>query len=306
MSANNERFARALLSTLSQDQPSPGARRKVMAATCAGSAAGAVVSAAAGVKAAVGANSAAAASVGALGIGKAFVAGALAAVVTVQVGEHVIAPMLDGSAHHAASSRPAAPPAPKSAPPTSLPRSLGEENVEPIAPSSGPSREVHEDPAGPTFPPGATRLSPPPPVLGITTAGPVSREPSPKAPPSPNEFIAPLVTATPPPSAHVDSAAPPAANNAPTLLEEIRRLDRARTALRAGSAAQAAQELDRYDTDFPSGSLRPEAMVVRIELLVITGDDAGARSIARAFANAYPTSGHLPKIRHLLAVKPAQ
>lgn len=69
----------------------------------------------------------------------------------------------------------------------------------------------------------------------------------------------PVVVNRPLPSA----SAPPQKPTTSTLAEEIRALDRARSALRAGDKERAKLELDRYDREFPFGSLGPEAKALR-------------------------------------------
>jgi hypothetical protein len=85
------------------------------------------------------------------------------------------------------------------------------------------------------------------------------------------------------------------------LTGEIARLDRARAALRDGSPIRATRELNAYDAEFTDGKLHQEATILRIELLVMMGDDETARATADAFAASNPRSGYLRKIRELLA-----
>jgi hypothetical protein len=231
-----------------------------------------------------------AATVGALGIAKAALAGALAAVVIVQVSDKVVAPLVARPSQHVVV--PAVPvPAPMEGPRSP---SAGEPLIAlPQLPSPVDSPIAHDDPtraaapASPAVAP-AVRVVPSPDMReprSVLTASPAETASIPK--PAAESFE---------PSAR--------AMKGPALLDEIRHLDRARAALRQGAMAQAAQELDRYDADFPQGTLRPEATVVRIEVLVKVGDHRGARALGQAFAAAYPASGHLSKIRSLLAADP--
>jgi len=316
MSASNEKIGRALLATLSQDGPTPLARERVLAALCAGSVA-VVASTAANVAAGVAATSAtiaegagtgagvagsaagstitaavalkSAATTGALGIAKAALAGALAAVVIVQVGDKVIAPLVTRPSQHIVA--PLAPePAPIEGPP---PRSSGESLpiLPPQVPLPSDSPIARDDRARAVSPAAAV------PTARVVPS-PDTREPKSAWTASPAE-----VTSIPRPAA--DAFEPSSrAMKGPALLDEIRHLDRARAALRQGAMVQAAQELDKYDADFPQGALRPEATVVRIEVLVKMGDYRSARALGQAFALAYPASGHLSKIRLLLAADP--
>jgi hypothetical protein len=99
-------------------------------------------------------------------------------------------------------------------------------------------------------------------------------------------------------------AAPARAAPRATLTDEIARLDRSRAALRQGAPGRALWELDGYDREFTSGSLRQEATVLRIEVLVEMGETARAQALAAAFDEAHPTSGYLGKIRELLTRVP--
>jgi hypothetical protein len=85
-----------------------------------------------------------------------------------------------------------------------------------------------------------------------------------------------------------------------SLRAETAQLDRARSAMAAGNAQAGLAELDRYLTVFPRGALRPEATLLRIKALVMTGDRVGAQALARSFAARYPQSPHLEQLRSLL------
>jgi len=61
----------------------------------------------------------------------------------------------------------------------------------------------------------------------------------------------------------LDKPAPPPKSDPSSLKLEIAALDRARALLKAGDTAGARSELDRYDHDFPFGSLGPEAKALR-------------------------------------------
>jgi hypothetical protein len=97
--------------------------------------------------------------------------------------------------------------------------------------------------------------------------------PQPKAAPSASE--APPIASAPrvvvskiAPSA---SAPPPQASDS-SLKAEILALDRARAALKGGDLTRARAELDRYDREFPFGSLGPEAKALRARMNKIDGD----------------------------------
>jgi len=76
-----------------------------------------------------------------------------------------------------------------------------------------------------------------------------------------------------------------------SLEEEVTRIDRARLALSNGSAVRALGELDEYDAKFPTGMMKPEATVVRIEAMVQNGNLAGAKALGHRFLSAHPGGG---------------
>lgn len=105
--------------------------------------------------------------------------------------------------------------------------------------------------------------APPVPSAAPTVSAPASPEPpASAAPPAPRVPSAPVVTTAPP-------APKPAGTG--DLKREIAALDRARSAIREGDAARAKKELDRYDFEFPFGSLAPEAKALRARLQKMSG-----------------------------------
>lgn len=85
------------------------------------------------------------------------------------------------------------------------------------------------------------------------------------------------------------------------LSQETRAVGQIRGLIASGRLAPARTALDQYDRSFPNGLLRPEASVLRIELLAKEGNSAGARALAVAFEAAHPKSSHLEKIHALVA-----
>jgi hypothetical protein len=67
------------------------------------------------------------------------------------------------------------------------------------------------------------------------------------------------------------------------LVAQVAALDRARAALRAGSARQSVALLDRFDRSYPRSSLAPEATVVRVSALLALGQRARATDLVRAY-----------------------
>ena len=74
-------------------------------------------------------------------------------------------------------------------------------------------------------------------------------------------------------SAHVDAQS--------ALMEEVKRLDAVRAALRRSEPQGALGALDRYDTDFARGELALEAAVLRVQALRDSGAIAAATRLAR-------------------------
>ena len=77
------------------------------------------------------------------------------------------------------------------------------------------------------------------------------------------------------------------------LRDQIALIDAARTAVKAGNAGstdRALVLLRRYETSYPSGAFRPEALALRIEALAAGGRGAEARTLAREFLARYPQS----------------
>jgi hypothetical protein len=125
----------------------------------------------------------------------------------------------------------------------------------------------------------------------------------------PNVAVPPKValsTASPAPSNEGPSAAMPAAENEapvspPTpaaprargqgqvaeLAAQIALVDAARTALAKGRAERALSIVSDYQTDYPSGTFRPEVSAIKIEALVKLGRKAEARALAERFVKSY-------------------
>jgi hypothetical protein len=84
------------------------------------------------------------------------------------------------------------------------------------------------------------------------------------------------------------------------LRDEARVLDGARALLAGGDASGALVRLGDYDRRFAGGSLREEALLLRIESLVRVGDRSTAASLARRFLTAYPASVHAERVEVVL------
>jgi hypothetical protein len=93
-----------------------------------------------------------------------------------------------------------------------------------------------------------------------------------------------------------------AKSDEPKLAEEVAALDRARQMVSL-RPAQAIALLDAYDRDFPRGDLAPEALVLRVDALVRSGQTAAAAAIGGAYLSAHPRSPHADRIRTMLGQK---
>ena len=98
---------------------------------------------------------------------------------------------------------------------------------------------------------------------------------------------------TPPRAIPSPSAAPARPRHvAPdALLGEVAELDKVRSLLLARAPDPALAALDKYAERYPSGSLRLEANVLRIEALAKSGRTASALALAKQFLAAH---GHTP------------
>ena len=99
-------------------------------------------------------------------------------------------------------------------------------------------------------------------------------------------------------AAAIAAADAPAAER--SIASEIDELDRARAALGGGEAKRAIDRLNRYDRTFPQGTLREEALRLRIEALVSNGERATARTLAQRFRALYPDSTHSERLKALV------
>jgi len=74
------------------------------------------------------------------------------------------------------------------------------------------------------------------------------------------------------------------------MLEEVRAIDRARSALGSGDYAGTVSALDAYAVAFPARRFEPEALYLRMEALRRAGDAARARTVAAELLSRFPSS----------------
>jgi hypothetical protein len=86
------------------------------------------------------------------------------------------------------------------------------------------------------------------------------------------------------------------------LARELRALDAVRSALDHTDVAEALRDLDQYDHAFPSGALRTEAGMLRIDALLARGDDGAARKLARDLLTRDPSGPHARRLRAIVEI----
>jgi hypothetical protein len=176
-------------------------------------------------------------------------------------------------------------------------RSLGSTDTVP-APAVLSATPVQSKAPGPGRPVSAPRGEP-------------AREPVVETPtlPAPSARAEPAVAASeraaapieqPPSVASFPSEPPRAPPGESGIVVESRRVALARASLRAGDARAVLTELDALDVSFPRGQLVQEREGLRIEALLLLGEKARARELARRFLARYPGSPHAPAVERAL------
>jgi hypothetical protein len=323
---STERVARALLDTFSLDEVPAASKERVFAALGVASGVTAIATVATGATSAGAAPAAApaagfmakaAASVGAFSLVKAVIVGAGMGVLAVEASDRVVAHYDATPAGHPTATRHAEEPARRQirAEPDRATTNEAVAVAPPVVPAEQPLGLAAGTSAGavPTALPVPAVRAEIPNTRANRERGRTGRVPSSgdrmlagvnaaSGASTSNGEVASLVSDEKPATAPSAASSSSAASSAPaTLTGEIARLDRARAALRQGAPGRALWELDGYDAEFASGSLRQEAAVLRIEVLVEMGENVRAAALADAFASAHPRSGYLSKIREMLA-----
>lgn len=135
-----------------------------------------------------------------------------------------------------------------------------------------------------------------PTVKATVAAPPIVAEPVVEAPPK----RAPVTAPRPPAVAAPVAEAP---IDAEKLAEEVRAVDRARSALASGRAAETLAALDDYER---SGGRRfaPEALYLRMQALLSLGKKAEAKATAERMIRTFPQSPHTARARRVLETIP--
>jgi hypothetical protein len=112
---------------------------------------------------------------------------------------------------------------------------------------------------------------------------------------------APLIAPTPPQPVNptIEPWVPsPITNEKPgaASFDEVRDIEGARAAVSRGDDSAAIAQLNDYDRNHPSGALKPESMVLRIQALSNSGKASEARTLANEFQGKYPQHALLQKV----------
>ena len=86
------------------------------------------------------------------------------------------------------------------------------------------------------------------------------------------------------------------------LSNQIALVDAARNALASGEAQRALSIVRDYQSEYPTGTFRPEVAAVKIEALVKLGRTAEARTLAERFVGAYgagPLAERVARLAHV-------
>jgi hypothetical protein len=100
---------------------------------------------------------------------------------------------------------------------------------------------------------------------------------------------------------HAEQAAAPQPSSSPDVLaREVKALKTVQ-ALLGHDPEVALRLLDRYQAQFPHGSLSSEATVLRAQALLAKGDRAGAQALVDGYSSAHPDSLYAKWLkRHIL------
>jgi hypothetical protein len=154
-------------------------------------------------------------------------------------------------------------------------------------------------------PPPAADLAPArhvPPAPRAQSGAAAPGQPSPaRAAAAPTALLPPAANAAPTGAPASPAAAPPgaASSDAVSIAEEVAVVDRARHSLRQGRAGEALDELNRYQSRWPNGTLATEVVVLRVEAELRLGKRAVAKERARAFIASQPSSRYAARLREL-------
>ncbi len=146
--------------------------------------------------------------------------------------------------------------------------------------------------------PGAARPSP----VSVDSAAVEPRSVEPPA-----ESVPVIDAPSPAPSSaapgHVGRPEHPAARagaSPEVLARELKALELVHQALLGRDPDAALRLLDRYQAQFPHGSLSSEATVLRAQTLLANGDRAGAQALVDGYCSAHPDSPYAKRLKELV------
>ncbi len=134
------------------------------------------------------------------------------------------------------------------------------------------------------------------PALVVAAPAPIRASPgvAPEAP-------APVEAISAPPRR--STVAPALEAPLPSITDETRAVDQARRELREGNLGQALATLDRYDRLPGPHRLQQEALLLRMDALVRSGNPHAARVVAKRLLDQSPSGPHAARARQVLGDK---
>jgi hypothetical protein len=118
---------------------------------------------------------------------------------------------------------------------------------------------------------------------------------------APKRVAKPIAAASARASSAADATgATDVASGVSRLLAEVRRLDAARNALAAGHASQALAELQRYEREFPAGTLAQDAALLEVRALDRSGQRAAAHHRARELLSRAGAERHRAELEAII------
>ncbi|HTA90028.1 MAG TPA: hypothetical protein VK745_10645 [Polyangiaceae bacterium] len=139
-------------------------------------------------------------------------------------------------------------------------------------------------------------------TVDSTAVEPRSVEPPVEAVPVP-VVDAPSPAPSAAPSEHASRPDHPAARasaSAEVLARELKALELVHQALLGHDPNAALRLLDRYQAQFPHGSLASEATVLRAQALLANGDRARAQALVDSYCSAHPDSPYAKRLNELV------
>lgn len=91
--------------------------------------------------------------------------------------------------------------------------------------------------------------------------------------------------------------------SADVLEREVKALETVQQALLGRDPDAALRLLDRYQAQFPHGSLSSEATVLRAQALLANGDRPGAQALVDRYCSAHPDSPYARRLKELVQGK---